>query len=176
MSHASETDPEDYAKLAREAQARLDEATARNRRARREAELALKRRADLIEAETPGWEILHNDGYSSTEILVTHDGFFVRSVFQRSIRMGETPISSATMLFVPGPPPRMVPDHGAIVVTQRDVKQGVNMAGLRLADLTPSLRIRTATEVLMRMPDGSVKVLKAPDMVQEPDPVEEPEE
>lgn len=165
--------PENYEKIAREAQARLEAAQAQQAKAKRDAEAALKRRADLLEAETPVWEALHVDGYSSTEILVVHDGFFVRSVLQKAIRYGEPPVSSSTMMFVPGPPPKVVPDNGAIVVTFSALKQGVDPARAKASDLIPSLRTRTATEILLRLPDGGVRVLKAPDLVEEPEPSEE---
>ena len=169
-------DPEDYAKIAREAQHRLEEAQGRRDRAQKAAVAALKRRAELIEAETPQWEVLHSDGYSSTEILVVQDGFFVRSIFQKAIRYGEPPLSSSTMMFVPGPAPKVVPDHGSIVVTFAALKQGVDPVRARASDLIPSLRVRTATEILLRLPDGGVRVLKAPELIDDPEPEEADEE
>ena len=157
-------DPEDYAKLAREAQRRLEEAQARSARAQKDAQAALVARAALLEADMPSWEVLQRDPYGVSEILAVEGGFFVRSIWQRRIAMGEPMVSSSAVLFVAGPAPKLVPDHGSILVSFSDVPAGIDPTRARLSDLAPTRRYREATEVLLKLPDGSVRVLKAPDL------------
>ncbi len=155
--------PRDLEAEAREAQSRLTAAQDAARAAEREAQQALRRKATLLEREAPSWEVLQRDPYGVSEILEVQGGFFVRSIWQRPIAIGQPPAQGSAVLFVAGPAPRLVPAHGSIVVSFRDIRAGAEPANALLSDVEPSRRLDEAAEVLLRLADGSVRVLKGHD-------------
>lgn len=125
-----------------------------------EAEAAAKK-ADEIEAKELGWETVHRSDRDVTERLAMPGGYLLRVAWHLVGDIGFAPLSGSSVVFVPGDAPALYKKGDPVLLHLRDLNRGVDPEKAEMADVIMTPRISDASEVLLRMPDGSVRVLKA---------------
>lgn len=149
-------------RAAEEAAATAKEAQANAERARENAAAEAQKRADAVEASKPRWETVFETMYDRTERLVLSGGYLLRSTWRhlRAGSVGGDPLTGSSVTFVPGDAPPLT-DAAVMTLSAEDLKSGVEPAGATLADVHPIRQLATASEVVLTLPDGRVKVLKS---------------
>ncbi len=130
-----------------------------------EAAREVRERADRIEADTPHWDVVHRAEAGMTERMVIPGGSLLRSTWKHHASVvGGEPLAGSAMVFIPGAAPDLVEKGAPIVLRAQDLPRGVDADTVTYDDLRdvtpPILGLADASEVLLRMYDNSVRVLK----------------
>lgn len=149
------------AEAQRKAAAELKAAEDHAEQMKRDEAKALVARADKAEADAPHWELAYRSGMDVTERMVLPGGYLLRSSWRHGGDIGNAPIEGSSLVFVPGEAPALWAKGGTVVLALADITRGVDPERATMDDVVMSPRIAAAKEVLLRMPDGSVRVLKA---------------